>query len=314
MTDGPFTPSATPTEQGLEAAHEAAAASRALVVALLDGALFDDLGAWFDHAGLQAEPLFRAEDDPEAALAGPWAVPLDHPAQDRALISMMGEARAPVVLCWHGDAAALVRHLRRTTLIEIPDETLWDMDGQTPMETVIFRFWDPAVLAAAWDVLTPEQQRRLFPGRTLALVDPWGTGAWRWLAASEAAGPPGQPRQHPFLRLSEAQAEAMDAALRVPYRAAMEKDTGDLLERAGLDRPTPGRLAAAVDDADWQAGELGLEHQDSVVALAFHILAFGPHSRTTQDLRAAIIDLDQGGTPDDRLLAHLARVVGGAGG
>lgn len=179
---------------------------------------------------------------------------------------------------------------------------------------MIFRFWDPAVLAAAWDVLTPEQQRRLFPGRTLALVDPWGTGQWRWLAASEALGPPGQPRQHPFLRLTEAQAEAMDAALRVPYRAAMEKDTGDLLERAGLARPTPGRLAAAVDDADWQAGERGLEHQDSVVSLAFHILAFGPRARETEALCAAVADPAGGGTPDDRLMAHLARVAGGPGG
>ena len=311
---GPFAAEDTPTQRALAAVQEAAQPAGATTFALLDGGLFPDLRAWLDHTGLIARPLFREGDDPAAALAGPWLVPLDRPAQEDALVAMMGNVRAPVMLCWHGTTPDLYEHLRRQTLIEVPDDRLADVDGRTPHETVLFRFWDPAVLAAAWVVFHPDQQRRLFPGRTIALVDAWGRGDWQWLVPDARPAPPGRPRQFPHLRLDEAQAEAMERDLKAPHLEAMTEDVGALMAHAGLAVPPGPRRRAAVEDADWMAGELDLVRQDSVVALAFHILAFGRHGRETRALVAAVGDPEAAGRPDDRLLAHMAAVADGAGG
>lgn len=303
--DGPFADAPeTPAETHLRLTLDEARSDAPF--ALIDGAFYDDLLPWVEATGFRAQMLFRPTDTDDLAATGPWIVPLDDAAQVAGVVALCGGALVPVLCDWPGDARSLHDHLRRLTLIEIPDARL--MHGATVhYATAAFRFWDPQVLGTVWPVLTPAQQRRILPpGAAMALVLP-DSGARVWLDPPADPPKPADPRQGRHLRLTPAQMDAMDDAMRAPGHEAAVADLRSLLQAGGIP-PDEGRLREAVQDADFMAERLALQEQDSLVALAAWQVIHGRDSRAYADLVQAVLAPGAPGTPDDRLFAHMAAV------
>lgn len=131
---------------------------------ILDGALYPELFYFIDEAGLRATPLFLEGGNEDVTAAGPFLAPLDEDNQSALVAKMVGDGRLPVIWSWPAGQQLLYRHLRTINLATIPHEPLpeshvdyvWYQNGDS--RSVIFRHWDPNVLALTLDVLTPEQQ------------------------------------------------------------------------------------------------------------------------------------------------------------
>lgn len=274
--------------------------------ALIDGALYDDLRPWVQATGFRAQMLFLPTDTDDLAATGPWIAPLDDAAQVAGVAALCGADLVPVLCDWPGDARALHDHLRRLTLIEVPDARLMH-DTTVHYATAAFRFWDPQVLVTVWPILTPVQQRRIVPpGAGLALVVP-GTGERLWLEPPPDPPRPEDPRQGRHLRLTPGQMDAIDDAMRAPGHDAAVADLRRMLQAGGIP-PDEARLREAVQDADWMADRLALHEQDSLVALAAWQVIHGRGSRAYAALVDAVLAPGAPGTPDDRLFAHMAAV------
>jgi len=144
---------------GLSALLAARARLPAAVFAVLDGALAPGLGDTLATLGLTSAPLYLEGGDPAVVASGPYLVGLEEPDDLQQLMTIPAAARA-VFWSWHDGFAALRRHLRGINLIEVPAEVAGEPgDGAA---TVIFRHWDPNVLAPLLPLLASEQEARLF--------------------------------------------------------------------------------------------------------------------------------------------------------
>ena len=133
--------------------------------AVLDGGRFGGLEHDFAEAGVECRSLFLEAGDPELRRDGPWFVSL----KDRATRDHV-EALAldvPCAVFWScPDGGELLRrHLRSINEILIPDQAAAEGRAESrpvKYERVLFRHWDPDVLADLLPLLHPEQLARFF--------------------------------------------------------------------------------------------------------------------------------------------------------
>ncbi len=141
--------------------------------AVIDGAQFDDLPGDLAAAGVRARGLYLEGPDRAAVAAGPFLAAAET-AHVQSVVSALAAARPAAVLwSWPQGEAALYRHLRGVTMIDIPrDEPL----PGAPSESVLFRMADPRALALVLPSLTPPQLARFMgPAGQIGLIDGQGT-------------------------------------------------------------------------------------------------------------------------------------------
>lgn len=134
------------------------------IFAVLDGARFDDLEEQLSELGISSRSLFLPGGDAEMRSDGPWLVAL----KDRHTRDLMEQLalEKPCVVFWSCPSGeqALWRHLRTINEILVPDDRIPDIDrnsGQpVKYERVLFRHWDPDVLAQALPAFQSEQYKR----------------------------------------------------------------------------------------------------------------------------------------------------------
>ncbi len=169
---------------------------------MLDGALHDDLPMALERHGIRARPLFLEAGDASAVASGPFLIPLDSDGQIAGLQAVIGAARAPVIWSWLQGEASLYRHLRTLNLVDVPIEQDIDDDDADPDDrpvprrrSVLFRHWDPNVLAQVQSLLDPTQKARLLGVAAGLAYLPEASAAHTadigWLMTEGMAKPPG---------------------------------------------------------------------------------------------------------------------------
>ena len=180
--------------------------------AALDGALFDDLPGDFLNAGFSCRSLFLEHGDEEVERAGPWLMALDSDrARSHAEALAVAQPCAVFWSCAEGEMA-LWRHLRTINEVMIPVEGE-AAEGAQPapgaLERVMFRHWDPNVLAAVMPLLDAAQFARMFGPAAYILINAPDYGGLRRIPRPENL--PSAP--HGPLRLSPEQMEGLRAAM-----------------------------------------------------------------------------------------------------
>ncbi len=182
--------------------------------AVVDGARFDDASATLGRAGIPARSLFLDAGDRARNEAGPFLARLDPAALPR-FLAIPDIAAACVFWLGPVEEGVLFQHLRGLNLIELPRTDTASDVIRPATEAVLFRHWDPSVMAMTFRVLEPGQRARLMgPATGLALSDDDGKAH---MGARQAGWPePARGR----LRLSAQQLAAMDdAVVRRSHRA-----------------------------------------------------------------------------------------------
>lgn len=140
------------------------------VFALVDGLQYERvLGEPFD-AARDSWALFEGTSEALLAHAGPHLVDVErsHAGLIGTLVEL--ECRAPSVnwLLTSQAGPQLADHLRRQLNAELPEGG-----------TALLRFWDPRVMVGLFNIMEPEQRRRMFEG-----IEEWHLldgGSRRWI-------------------------------------------------------------------------------------------------------------------------------------
>ena len=127
--------------------------------AVLDGAQFDGLADALAAHGLVAQPLYLEGADPAAVASGPHLLHLASRAALERVLELIGDRPAAVFWSWDLGTESLYRHLRTLNVAQIA--RVHTPSGPDDYQTVLFRHWDPNVLAVMLAVMTPDQQRSL---------------------------------------------------------------------------------------------------------------------------------------------------------
>ena len=162
---------------------------------VMDGAKYPDLPALLAKLNIGPRSLFVEQSDPAMLRAGPWLATLDQQGC-KTLFQIEGIADAAVFWTGPAEEEQVFRHLRGLNMVNIPRPA---EDWLDPLlleyDLVLFRHYDPSVLALLWPVLDDEQRARIFgPMRGIALHDE-STGGAREAKRREGA-PDAPPRQH----------------------------------------------------------------------------------------------------------------------
>ncbi len=190
------------------------------VFAVLDGAKYDDLPGLLRQIDIEARALFlEYRGNAGVVRAGPHLALLNE-RRLRNLLRIEGIDGAAVF--WRveePDEPAFYRHLRTLNLVEIPAPPPAQDAAPDPFataqRTVMFRHWDPGVLAMILPVLTPAQRARLFgPAAALAIAAMEGA-----LQAKRRADWP-EP-SHGRLVLNETQMQALSGVMRARSHRAI---------------------------------------------------------------------------------------------
>ncbi|HTU89774.1 MAG TPA: DUF4123 domain-containing protein, partial [Gemmataceae bacterium] len=195
--------------------------------------------------------------------AGPYLAALDRPRLG-AFLRVDGIANAAVF--WRADATepVLFRHLRSINIVDIPG------DPQPPAaktRTVLFRHYDPSVMAIVLRVLTPAQRARVFgPAEAIALYAVSVGGA------RSAKRQPDWPKpENGRLHLASAQMEPVAAGMDLRSRHAIAA----FLRDAAHDATAPMDDAALlnfVEDSNAKGRELGIATERGLARWAYLIL------------------------------------------
>jgi hypothetical protein len=289
--------------------------------ALLDGALFDDMARLLANYEIRGRPLFLEAGDADAVASGPFLIPLDSAGQVTAVIALVGNGRAPVIWSWPAGEPSLYRHLRTLNMAQIP-RTVADDDPPdastpvktpTPMMAVIFRHWDPNVLALMLPQFTDEQRPRFF-GLATSLAFQSRHDA----DASIAAHPANDTTRPGGMLVFSAEQLAAMSRFRVDlsYRrikAYLRHIDPELVDR--FDEPS---LLAQIDQADRSGRALGLVSEQSLGKWTYLHLATGGAISAGDPVREAF---QQSNAPPhetlddlyDVMIAEFEREAGGRG-
>lgn len=253
------------------------------VYVAIDGVLLPDVPGVTRRADVSARSLFVEHRDPGMIQAGPWFAALD----DRHLKSfLLIEGIETAAVFWGGAAeeAAVFRHLRSLNLFDIPRPADAPPDPfAADPETVLFRHWDPAMMALVLPVLEPAQRARL-----LGPMDVIGLYASLLGGAREAkrrANWPAPVRGR--IRLSVAQMEQITKAMVDGSRqriAAYLRDTA-LAQTATMDDLT---LFAFIERSEIIGRSWGLVSEASFGRFAWLMLATQGGIATMEPVRAGI--------------------------
>jgi hypothetical protein len=153
--------------------------------AVIDGALFDDLPKSLASQSVGSVSLFRNHPDADVEIAGPWMATLDGPESLNAVLGLShqaGQACGVFWSCAEGETA-LLHHLRMINMVLMPTSDL------TSHQAVMFRHWDPNVLAMVLDALNKDQLREfLGPADMIVFDAPDFGGIYRCVAGKGGDG------------------------------------------------------------------------------------------------------------------------------
>lgn len=268
------------------------------VFAVLDGAHYDDLPSLLRQADVPARALFLEYRDNAGLLrSGPHLAPLDGWRLNN-LLRIEGIEKAAVF--WRvdkPDEPAFYRHLRTLNLVNIPVPT---PDPFAPVRrTVMFRHWDPGVLALTLPVLTQAQRTRLFgPAEALAIMAPEGM-----LQAQRQSDWPIPSRGR--LTLDAAQMQALSSAMTARAHRAVAtylRDTAPELTQAMDD----ARLLVFVSQSDTLARTWGLITEAGFGRFAWLQLATQGRFASSEQARAV---LGAGGASPDQQIKLLMQAM-----
>lgn len=256
--------------------------------AVVDGGLYDNLPAALAQHGIGGRPLFLEAGDAAAVASGPFLVPLDTTRQIETLLALLASGRAPVIWSWARGEAALYRHLRTLNLVDVPVEQDIDDDDEPDQDdrsaprrrSVVFRHWDPNVLAQVQPLLDPAQKARLLGDAAGLAYLPEASaardGQMGWLTNDGTAKPPG------MLSFSEAQFAALtDTRIQESRRNIMaylrETAAEDLAEVSDAE------LYAMVVHAEASGNVIGLRSEHAHGLWAFlHVITGGESSQSRE--------------------------------
>lgn len=269
--------------------------------AIVDGALFDNLPALMSRYRLRGRALFLEGGDADTVRSGPFLVPLDSDPQITATIAIIDHGRMPVIWSWQYGEPALYRHLRKQNLVEIPKDPVQsdvaDASANGQHESVIYRHWDPSVLAMTLPVLTPAQRAR-FQGLAFGLVFDASASHGRHVVGPVSSPGPAESR---LIRLS---AEQIDQIEDLSAGDDLRQVTDEVESMLGPSSASPERkeIVRCVREANRTADRLGCERLDSVTVIALWLLLFGRDSEEYRNLILAASQWD--GMPDDHVERH----------
>lgn len=200
---------------------DVALAMPARVFATVDGAQFDDASAVFAAAGFKAHSLFLGAADAESEKAGPWLVDIDTQAALTRFIELLADKPAAVLWSCPTGEATLYRHLRTLNEAIVPllraeaearqrhadrrGEVITFTEADYRSSRVLFRHWDPRVLAQVLPTLDESQFARVLgPAALVVMPREDGGRPFQAHAPELAAIAPQGP-----LRLNVAQMEAI---------------------------------------------------------------------------------------------------------
>lgn len=180
-----------------------AAATRARqepLFAAVDGARCGDLPHLLKIQGLNGRSLFLDHADAQIEAASGWLVPLGGEADLKRLLEVSDEGCGSLVLwsCPLGEAA-LHRHLRTINIVRIPSAAIPEDEQPAASEpeeegaekpakpafgNVLFRHYDPDVMASLLPLFDEAQFARIFGPATRIIMYSEGHGDLRALALS----------------------------------------------------------------------------------------------------------------------------------
>jgi Domain of unknown function (DUF4123) len=275
--------------------------------AVLDGALFDDLPGDLEKAGFSSRSLFLDHADIEFERAGPWLLALD---DERALDHAHALATAqPCAVFWSCAEGEMVlwRHLRtlNEALIPLEGEPDPQIDPQAQYQRVLFRHWDPNVLAALMPVLDAAQFARVLgPAAQIAANAPDYGGLRRIPRPDDLPLAPQGP-----LRISQDQMEGLTDAMVHSSRLKIARY---------LKRNVPSHFSG-VDDAfcwgttlasDKSADELGIETERGRARWAYLMML--SDGKVAEMKQARDFVRFGGNDPDDQVKALMRHTIDAA--
>lgn len=150
------------------------------VFAVIDGGQFDDFpGMLMPAFGLLSRSLFLGEGSQSSQQFGPWLVSIQQSEDIATVLDIVGDL--PALVFWSNPAsgeAGLFHHLRRLNRVRVPTWAAEGKIGPDPddpddrrTEAVLFRHWDPRVLAALLPVLNETGFSRIIgPAQEIAFA------------------------------------------------------------------------------------------------------------------------------------------------
>ncbi|WP_414833998.1 DUF4123 domain-containing protein [Afifella sp. YEN Y35] len=273
------------------------------IFAVLDGGQFDDLPGLLGEEDIECRSLFREGGDADHRLAGPWLVPASD-VLTQSYVERL-DAKAPCAVYWLCPAGEdrLWRHLRTLNEVLIPREESAHQGKATAgagYERVLFRHWDPNVLAPVLPILTrPQFSRFLGPARRVVFNAPDYGGVKRVGAADDL--PPAPPGP---LRFEPEQMDRLKVAMLHASRLRIARF---------LKGHVPPHFSGVNDDFVWgatlasekSADELGIRTERGRARWATVMVVSDGKAAEMPEVR----DYVRGGNPDERVKSLIGHAV-----
>ncbi|MDE8653721.1 DUF4123 domain-containing protein [Novosphingobium album (ex Liu et al. 2023)] len=273
------------------------------VIAVCDGAKFDDLPALLRANGFVSHALLLDSPRQPSPRSGPWMLHLPSFRLGQ-FLSIPGMERSCVL--WGGcdDPGDAFQHFRRINRAEIPD-------AQGRRESVLFRHWDNETLALLMPIATPAQKARLFgPFDRVALFCEDADGA----LVAQYRPEPGAAALRGPLRFDAAQMVAIEGAM----RARSDRRVARYLRRnapAHTGQADDATMQRYVEDCRVQAETWGVTSEAGIGRFAWLQLVTQGRFAQMPEVHA-LMSAPSTATPDRRLtylMQRMGHVVQGVG-
>lgn len=307
----------------LAAASLAGAAEKMFVpvFAAVDGARYGHLPRLLRSLGLEHRSLFLDHGDEKIEAASGWLVSIPDQSALLALLAHSEPDCSSLVLwgCPTGEAS-LHRHLRSINLVQLPrsavpqNEPPVENDGAMPneaseFESVLFRHYDPNVLASLLPIMTEGQFARILGPATQVLFYACDYGGLR------RAEHPGQTTIRPkgLLRIEAEQIEELEEV----RHEASDRRIADYLRDVAPD--TAGqmddqRMAHFIVENRRSAQEMGIRSELATGYWAYLNLGSEGRVAALPITRDYLRNHPEDGTADEKIFALMHRLSKPAGG
>ena len=291
--------------------------------AVVDGARYGNLPDLLKIQGLTGRSLFLDHADAEIEAASGWLVPLSDEADLKKLLEVSDESCGSLVLwfCPLGETA-LHRHLRTINIVRIPSESIpedepekasdaeadTDKPARPAFGNVLFRHYDPDVIASLLPLLDEAQFARLFGPATRIVMYSEGHGGLR--AAPRPDDLPIAPRGP--LQISAEQIEDLELVMAEARDARVASYLRNVAPDAALEMDDH-TLARFVAQSNASGGELGLTTERAQGFWAYMMLNSKGKIAKDETVREYIISDPETGTPDDKVYNLMSELADGGG-
>ncbi|MCG7508812.1 DUF4123 domain-containing protein [Mesorhizobium retamae] len=285
--------------------------------AAVDGAQYGHLPRLLKSLGLDHRSLFLEHGDEKIEAASGWLVPIpDQPALLALLAHSEPDCGSLVLWACPAGEAALHRHLRSINLVQLPKSTIpqdeesspeeegaTEPDGTSDYESVLFRHYDPNVLASLLPIMTEGQFARILGPATQVLFHAEDYGGLR------SAEHPGQMVIRPkgMLRIDAEQIEELEE---VRHEASNRKIADYLREVApdNAGQMDEERMASFVAENRRSAQDMGIRSELATGYWAYLNLGSEGRVAALPTTRDYLRNHPEDGTADEKIFALMHRL------